>query len=998
MGKSKKKSGVQVVAAPAAMPPPKFAKKGKRGAEEPTEIPVNLKKQKKTGVLKKEEKKTKKIVHNPLPKEDNGTSEETISSESSDGELGSKLSAKSSAVAPKNGSVKKMKKADAKVSKMDEGLSDDGVDDGSAEEGSDGEPSEVQESKQSADDSEEDSPDEDSSDEESEDEKPTKSLKKAKTPVSQSGEKTKTLFLGNLSFDAGEDDVTDFFKDVGEIVSIRLAKSENGKSRGFGHVEFATEGEARKALALNGEEMLGRQVKLDLAREKGASTPQSGKNNSDQKVGRGGESQTVFVKGFDRSLDEDQIRTSLEEHFGSCGEITRISVPKEYETGAPRGIAYIDFKDKDGFDLALDLNGSSLGDHPLTVDGAKPRYFCFSFSSLRSPIYTKMGKSSKKSSMEIAAAPVTLSPAKSAKKGKRDAEESIENPVSLKKQKKEVVKEVPKQEDKKTKRTKKTLPVVPPKVESTSSEETTSSESSDEEPVSKVVSKLPASASKNGSVKRKKESSSSESESDSDSEEEKAKTTKTTLPVKKLPTAAVKNGTAVVAKKAESSDNSSEDSSSEDDTGKVVAVPVQSKQPSKAPVSISKKKEDSSDSSESDSEDEKPTSVPKAAPAALKAAASKEESSDSSDSDSGTDEDSVPAAKPAAKPALAKGKDTKQAAAKVAKKDSSSDEEDDDSSDESSDEEPSKVQQIKQDTDVEMKDTQAAKSEKKEVKTPAPKASTGGTKTLFVGNLSFDAGQDDVKGFFQDVAEVVDVRLACSEDGSFRGFGHVEFATDVDAEKALELNGQELFGRQVRLDLARERGAFTPQSGRDNNSYQKGGRGSESQTVFIKGFDRSLDEDQVRSSLEQHFGSCGEITRISVPKDYETGGPKGIAYIDFKDKDAFNGALELNGSALGDYYLTVDEAKPRGDSGSFGSGGFSGGGRSGSRSGRDGGSFGSGGRSGGRDGGRFGGRGRGGFGGGRGGGGGRGRGGGRTPGRPSMATPGTGKKTTFGDD
>lgn len=38
--------------------------------------------------------------------------------------------------------------------------------------------------------------------------------------------------------------------------------------------------------------------------------------------------------------------------------------------------------------------------------------------------------------------------------------------------------------------------------------------------------------------------------------------------------------------------------------GKVVAVPVKSKQSSKAPMSISKKKEDSSDSSESDSEDE----------------------------------------------------------------------------------------------------------------------------------------------------------------------------------------------------------------------------------------------------------------------------------------------------------------------------------------------------------------------------------------------------------
>ena len=130
------------------------------------------------------------------------------------------------------------------------------------------------------------------------------------------------------------------------------------------------------------------------------------------------------------------------------------------------------------------------------------------------------------------------------------------------------------------------------------------------------------------------------------------------------------------------------------------------------------------------------------------------------------------------------------------------------------------------------------------------------------------------------------------------------------------------------------------------------------------------------------------IDRSCMPLTLLSGDFCSIAYIDFKDKDAFSAALELNGSSLGDYFLTVDEAKPRGDSG--GGGGF--GGRSGGRSG--------GGRSGGRDsGGRSGGRGRGGFGGGRGGGGrgyggggfGGGRGGGRTPGRPSMATAGTGK-------
>lgn len=111
-----------------------------------------------------------------------------------------------------------------------------------------------------------------------------------------------------------------------------------------------------------------------------------------------------------------------------------------------------------------------------------------------------------------------------------------------------------------------------------------------------------------------------------------------------------------------------------------------------------------------------------------------------------------------------------------------------------------------------------------------------------------------------------------------------------------------------------------------------------------------------------------------------------MAYIEFAngDGDTLNKALELDGSEVGGYNLTVQEAKPRGDS-SGGGRGF--GGRSGGRGGgRDGG-----GRFGGRGGGgRFGGGGRGGggrFGGGgrSGGGGGRGRG---TPNRPSFTPSG----------
>ncbi|KAJ6353507.1 hypothetical protein OIU76_002510 [Salix suchowensis] len=101
-----------------------------------------------------------------------------------------------------------------------------------------------------------------------------------------------------------------------------------------------------------------------------------------------------------------------------------------------------------------------------------------------------------------------------------------------------------------------------------------------------------------------------------------------------------------------------------------------------------------------------------------------------------------------------------------------------------------------------------------------------------------------------------------------------------------------------------------------------------------------------------------------------------MAYLEFNDADSLNKAFELNGSQLGDAYLTVDEAKPRSDNrDSRDSGGREavvgrfGGGRS------SGGRFGGGRSSGGR------------FDGGRGGRGGRGRG---TPYKPSVTTAASG--------
>ncbi|CAI0628053.1 unnamed protein product, partial [Linum tenue] len=285
---------------------------------------------------------------------------------------------------------------------------------------------------------------------------------------------------------------------------------------------------------------------------------------------------------------------------------------------------------------------------------------------------------------------------------------------------------------------------------------------------------------------------------------------------------------------------------------------------------------------------------------------------------------------------------------------------------------------------------------KMQPKTPVTPNDSAEACTLFVGNLPFEVERADVENFFKDCGEVTDVRFAMDAEGNFRGYGHVDFSTSEEAKKALEMkNGESLNGRGLRLDLARPRGER--QTPKDNNSsFQKGGRGQQGQKVFVRGFNTSREEDEIKNSLSEHFSSCGEVTFIKLPKDYETGAFKGMAFVEFSDTDSMNKALELDGSDLGGDYLTVQEAKPKPDADGFSGGGRgygSGGGGRGFSGGRGGRGFG-GGRGGGRDfGGRSGGRDSGGrFGGRRGG----GRGGDRGRGRSSF-TP-SGKKTTFRND
>ena len=97
-----------------------------------------------------------------------------------------------------------------------------------------------------------------------------------------------TIFVGNLGFKTNEDSVRKFFSKVGNVVGIRIAKHEDGKAKGFCHVDFDTQEAAQAAVGLAGQKLDGREIRVDMSEpRKGAAGGQGGRPGGKPGFNRG---------------------------------------------------------------------------------------------------------------------------------------------------------------------------------------------------------------------------------------------------------------------------------------------------------------------------------------------------------------------------------------------------------------------------------------------------------------------------------------------------------------------------------------------------------------------------------------------------------------------------------------------------------------------------------------------------------------------------------------
>src|SRR2546422_11592294 len=99
-------------------------------------------------------------------------------------------------------------------------------------------------------------------------------------------------------------------------------------------------------------------------------------------------------------------------------------------------------------------------------------------------------------------------------------------------------------------------------------------------------------------------------------------------------------------------------------------------------------------------------------------------------------------------------------------------------------------------------------------------------KNLFVGNMSFQTTEGELRALFEPFGQITRVHVAMDrETGRARGFAFVEMPNDEEAAKAIAaLNGKEVGGRRVEVNGARPK---TARSGppRDSVGHRGGGRG-----------------------------------------------------------------------------------------------------------------------------------------------------------------------------
>ncbi|KAL2978688.1 hypothetical protein AAZX31_13G131100 [Glycine max] len=168
------------------------------------------------------------------------------------------------------------------------------------------------------------------------------------------------VFVKNLAGSIDNAGLHDLFKKYGNILSSKVVMSEDGKSKGYGFVQFEWEESANNAIEkLNGSTVGNKQIYVGKFVRKG------------DRILPGYDAK--YTNLYIKNLDSDITEALLQEKFSSFGKIISLAISKD-DNGLSKGFAFVNYENPDDAKKAMEaMNGLQFGSKYLYVARAQKK-------------------------------------------------------------------------------------------------------------------------------------------------------------------------------------------------------------------------------------------------------------------------------------------------------------------------------------------------------------------------------------------------------------------------------------------------------------------------------------------------------------------------------------------------------------------------------------------------------------------------------------------------
>jgi squid-like protein len=161
---------------------------------------------------------------------------------------------------------------------------------------------------------------------------------------------------------------------------------------------------------------------------------------------------------------------------------------------------------------------------------------------------------------------------------------------------------------------------------------------------------------------------------------------------------------------------------------------------------------------------------------------------------------------------------------------------------------------------------------------------------LFVGGLSWETTQKDLKDYFSKYGEITEVNIKTDPNtGRSRGFAFIQFGTKESVEQVLAAGPHTVNGKQVDPKRAKARPGI--------------------KKIFVGGLDPDLPE----SDISAHFEKFGKIEEIELPFDKQKNQRRQFCFITFESEDVVDEICKQPKQKIGAKECDVKKATPKQD-------------------------------------------------------------------------------------